>query len=476
MESGKIIHIKGNIIKVEFGSEGVSIHDVLYVEGAPEVKMEVYSIEEGNTAVCLALTSTDRASRGSKVLSTSRSLAVPSEGEVLGRVFDVFMEPHDNKGDFAADQSTPVFASKGADAKDVLVPSEILRTGIKAIDFFAPIYKGGKAGLFGGAGVGKTVLLTELINNIVISSKARDVLSVFSAVGERSREAQELYEYLGETKVLDKVALILGQMGENPAVRFRTAFAGAALARLLRDKKNSDVLFFMDNVYRFAQSGHELSTLMKELPSEDGYQPTLTSEMGVFHDMLASTTNGAITGIEAIFVPSDDLTDYGVKSVFPYLQTSIVLSRDVYQQGRFPAIDILESTSSALSPDVVGPEHYSSYIEAKKLLEKAVGIERIALLIGEAELSYDDQLLYRRANILKNYMTQSFFVVSAQTGRDGQNVSIEEVVKDVTDILDGKYDEFDPEQFMFLGKIDPSQLKKDAENSPEGQEGKGNNP
>ncbi len=459
MEKGKIIYIKGNIIKVEFAGKCANIGDVLYLEAAPEVEMEVYALESGSVATCLALTKVDLAARGDVVISTGRSLTVPTGEAVLGRVFDVFSKAHDLKEDLSTYQSVGIFDNNKVPTENVLVPTELLRTGIKAIDFFAPILKGGKAGLFGGAGVGKTVLLTELINNIVISSKSKNALSVFSAVGERSREAQELYEYLGETGVLDKVALILGQMGENPAVRFRTAYSGAALAKSLRDTTNSDVLFFMDNVYRFAQAGHELSTLMNVLPSEDGYQPTLTSEMGLFHDKLTSTTSGAITSIEAIFVPSDDLSDYGIRSIFPYLETTIVLSRDIYQQGRFPAIDILESSSSALNPVTVGDQHYVAYIEAKKLLEKAVGIERIALLIGESELSYDDQILYRRANILKNYMTQSFFVVQAQTGQPGTNVTVEEVVKDVSDIIDGKYDAFDPNKFLFIGKIDPTKLE-----------------
>lgn len=463
MLKGKINYIKGNIIKVEFTDNCPNIGDILYLEDSPEVQMEVYSVEKGLVAVCLALTNVDRASRGSVAISTGRSLSVPAGTDVLGRVFDVFSKGHDGKGDFDGKQSAGIFDNGLVDDEKLLVPSELLRTGIKSIDFFAPVLKGGKAGLFGGAGVGKTVLLTELINNIVISSKSKDVSSVFSAVGERSREAQELYEYLGEAGVLKKVALILGQMGENPAVRFRTAYAGAALAKKLRDNLKSDVLFFMDNVYRFAQAGHELSTLMAILPSEDGYQPTLTSEMGVFHDKLTSTTDGAITTIEAIFVPSDDLTDYGVKSVFPYLETTIVLSRDIYQQGRFPAIDILESSSSALNPTTVGQKHYSTYIEAKKLLEKAVSIERIALLIGESELSYDDQILYRRANILKNYMTQSFFVVEAQTGQKGANVPIEDVIEDVANIIDGKFDAFDPEKFLFIGKIETDKF----ETSPE---------
>ena len=459
MQKGKIIYIKGSIIKVEFIGQSANIGDVLYAESAPEIKMEVYSIDNGVIATCLALTNVDLASRGLVVVSTGASLSVPTGERVLGRVFDVFAKAHDLKEDLDSYQSVGIFDSDNVPTKDVLVPSEILRTGIKAIDFFAPILKAGKAGLFGGAGVGKTVLLTELINNIVISSKSKDVLSVFSAVGERSREAQELVEYLGETGVLEKVALILGQMGENPAVRFRTAYSGATLAKSLRDTTNNDVLFFMDNIYRFAQSGNELSTLMNILPSEDGYQPTLTSEMGVLHDKLTSTSKGAITAIEAIFVPSDDLTDYGVKSVFPYLETSIVLSRDIYQQGRFPAIDILESSSSALNPVTVGEQHYLAYIEAKKLLEKAVSIERIALLIGESELSYDDQILFRRANILKNYMTQSFFVVEAQTGQPGANVAIDDVVSDVAAIIDGRYDAYSGDKFLFLGKIDDSKLQ-----------------
>lgn len=303
--------------------------------------------------------------------------------------------------------------------------------------------------------MGKTVLLTELINNIVIKGgypkrKKKEVVSVFCAVGERLREAQELYENLQKAQVLSKTALIVGQMGENPAIRFKTAAAGVALAEFFRDEEGKDILFFVDNVFRFAQAGYELSTLIKSIPSEDGYQATLTSEMGSFHERLSSTLQNSMTAIEAIYVQSDDINDYVVRSIFPYLDTVIVLSRSLYQQGILPAIDILSSTSAALDPEIIGKEHYQVYLEAKTLLEKAVALDRIVSLVGIGELSAENQKIYLRSIILKNYMTQNFFVIEDQSGRKGQHVSLKEAVSDVKAILEGKYDAVPAEQFLYI--------------------------
>jgi F-type H+-transporting ATPase subunit beta len=312
--------------------------------------------------------------------------------------------------------------------------------------------RGGKAGLFGGAGVGKTVILSEIIYNIVILNPEKNV-SVFTGVGERTREGEELYTTLKENKVMQGVTLIYGSMGENPAVRFRTAFAGVTLAEYYRDILGKNVLFFIDNIFRFAQSGYELSTLMNVLPSEGGYQATLSSEMASFHERLASTERNTITTLEAIYVPADDLTDSGVQSIFPYLDSDIILSRSVYQEGRFPAIDILASNSSALNEETVGVAHYQTALDAQTTLKKALALERIVALIGESELSVSDQVLYKRAKYIKNYMTQNFTVVESQTEKKGVRVSIKDTVSDVRAILDGKVDSLSPEDLLYIGTL-----------------------
>ncbi len=480
---GIVKQIKGQIIEVEFNGEKPAVHDILKLESDENMVLEVFASSSGNRFYCLAMTESDNLKRGELVINTGKSLTVPATPNVLGRVFDVFGHVHDGKDKIKSEDYMEVFGRKDSITPDkVFVHNEILKTGIKAIDFFCPIMKGGRAGLFGGAGVGKTVLLTELINNIVIAGseikeggEAKDKLnpdgtlnldkvntvSVFAAVGERSREAQELLETLDETGVLPFVTLLLGQMGENPAVRFRTAYAAATLAEYFRDALEKNVLFFMDNAYRFAQAGYELATLMNLLPSEDGYQPTLNSELGEFHERLISTKDASVTVIEAVFVPSDDVTDYGVRSIFPFLSTSVVFSREVYQQGRFPAIDFLQSGSSALNPDIVGEDHYKAYLEAKKLLEKSSKIERIASLVGEHELSVEDQIIYKRTKILRNYMTQSFFVVEVQTGRPGVNIDIKDVVEDVNKIINGDYDDIDPREFLYIGRAEDAKANNE---------------
>lgn len=453
--TGKITAVKGQIVQVEFELDKPKIHDLLVLDKNKDVSLEVFRSSSSTSFYCLLLTDSQNIARGDRVINTQKSLQVPATDKVLGRVIDIFGDAHDRDEPVSREVLKEIFDFK-VNQEKVVVPKKILETGIKAIDFFAPFYLGGKAGLFGGAGVGKTVLLTELINNVVISGEggsSEKNVSVFAAVGERSREAQELYENLKEAKVLEKTALLLGQMGENPAVRFRTAYAAAAISEYFRDDKEKNVLFFMDNMYRFAQAGNELSTLMNVIPSEDGYQPSLTSEMGAVHERLYSTDKASITTVEAIFVPSDDLTDYGVRSIFPYLDTTLVLSRDIYQSGRLPAIDLLGSTSAALSPQVAGQDHYDAFIEAKALLEKASTLERIVSLIGESELSYENEKIYRRATILKNYMTQYFFVVANQTGRPGVRVPIPETVSDVKRILAGEFDTASPEDFLYISSL-----------------------
>ena len=451
---GKVISVKGHIIEVEFEDNPPSIHDVVYFEKDPDVKMEVYDSSSSSTFYCISLSSTKKLHRGSSVINSGEPIKIPVGDEILGRVIDIFSQPQDGKGSLDNIDTRPIF-SEDVNFANVIVPTEVLVTGIKAIDFFAPILKGGKVGLFGGAGVGKTILLTEIIHNVVTVHKEKSV-SVFTGVGERVREGQELYESLEQTGILPTTALIYGQMGENPTVRFRTATAGVALAEYFRDVKKKDVLFFIDNIFRFAQAGYELATLMNTIPSEGGYQATLPSEMAAFHERLLSTKEAAITTIEAIYVPSDDLTDYAVQSVFPYLDSNVVLSRSIYQEGRFPAIDLLSSTSSALNEETVGAKHFKLLLSAQNLLKKAVSLERIVSLVGQSELSPEDQKIYKRAELIKSYMTQNFTVTELQTGKKGKSVFLQDTVEDMGKILEGKFDDYPAETFLYIGSIKDS--------------------
>ena len=451
MIKGKVISVKGQIIEAEFLDDKPRIHDVLTAEKDASVKMEVYTSASPNSFFCLALTNVTELHHGSVVISTEQPIKIPVGKELLGRVIDSLGDAQDGMGDISAKESRPIIA-KDVTYANVNIPHELLETGIKVVDFFTPIVKGGKVGLFGGAGVGKTVIISEIIHNLVILAPEKNV-SVFTGVGERTREGEELFATLIESNVMQGVSLIYGSMGENPAIRFRTAFTGVTLAEYYRDVLGKDVLFFIDNIFRFAQSGYELSTLMNAIPSEGGYQATLTSEMASFHERLVSTHTNAITTFEAIYVPADDLTDAGVQAIFPYLDSGLILSRAVYQEGRYPAIDILSSNSSALNPDTVGQEHYVTALDAQTLLKKATALERIVSLIGESELSADDQTVYKRSKMLKNFMTQNFTVVENQTEKKGVFAPIKETVKDVRAILDGKVDKLKPEDFLYIGNL-----------------------
>ncbi len=443
--------VRGQIVEVEFLDYPPSIHDILVLEIDPTVKMEVYASSSSTSFFCFSYSPMKVMHRGAVILNTGKPIEIPVGDQVLSRIIDIFGEPQDGKGTIKTTARRTI-VSADVSLDDVVPANEILVTGIKPIDFFSPLLRGGKVGLFGGAGVGKTILLTEIIHNVVILNKDKNV-SVFTGVGERSREGQELYESLGESKVLDSVALIYGLMGENPAVRFRTAMVGATIAEYFRDSMNKNVLFFIDNVFRYAQAGHELSTLMNTIPSEGGYQATMASEMAQFHERLVSNKSGSISSFEAVYVPADDITDYAVQSIFPYFDSTVVLSREIYQEGRFPAIDLLSSTSSGLSIDIVGEDHYHTVINAQNLLKKGVSLERIVQLVGESELSQQDQNLYRRSRIMKNYMTQSFFVIEPQTGKPGAFVPVEQTVADVKSIIDGDYDSHDPDEFLFIGSL-----------------------
>lgn len=444
---GTIVSARGQVVEVEFLKEKPTLRDLLKTDDEVEALMEVYASSTENRFYCLVLSQTDKLYRGEKVKSTQKPLQVPVGKQLLGRVIDVYGNAVDDKGEFTPDAYWPVH--RKSQITKISTAQEVVETGIKVIDLFAPLVKGGKMGLFGGAGVGKTMLLTEILHNIV--GKDSKFVSVFAGVGERSREGLDLYHSLTKTGVFESSSLVFGQMGENPAIRFLSAYAAATLAEYFRDELHKDILFFIDNAFRFAQAGNELSTLTNTIPSEDGYQATLESEMAEFQERLVSTDTGVVSCVEAIYVPADDLLDHGVQSIFPYLDTTVVLSRRVYQEGILPAIDILSSTSSALEPHIVGQEHYEVVLKARTLLKAAESLERIVSLVGENELSAEDQRTYRRAKKLRAFMTQRFFTAEGQKGKKGVFVPLAKTLAFTKEIIDGKWDGANDDQFMFIG-------------------------
>ncbi len=447
IQSGTIISARGQVVEVEFLGEKPKLHDLLVVQDESKALLEVTASSSPTAFYCLSLSQTDKLYRGAKVTSAGRQLTFPVGEKLLGRVLDVFGEPQDGLGPIESSDTRPIHRTSMPDK--ILTQQEPIETGIKVIDVFAPLLKGGKTGLFGGAGVGKTMLLTEVLHNIV--GRQEKFVSVFAGVGERSREGLDLYQSLSATGVFPSSTLIFGQMGENPSIRFLSAYAAATLAEYYRDEMKKDVLFFIDNVFRFAQAGNELSVLTNIIPSEDGYQATLESEMAAFQERLVSTQSGVVSAVEAIYVPADDLLDHGVQAIFPYLDSIIVLSRRVYQEGILPAVDILQSTSAALDPHVVGAFHYDVVLRARVLLKSADSLERIVSLVGESELSADDQKTYRRARKLKNFMTQRFFTAEGQKGEKGVFVPVKDALESIAQIVDGKHDAVPDENFLFVG-------------------------
>jgi F-type H+/Na+-transporting ATPase subunit beta len=450
---GKVVAVRGNIAEVEFLGEQPEVNHLLVGETETEVKMKIYGSSGKATFYCQVLTESHKIYRGMRMLNTKDAMSLPVGEAVLGRVIDVFGQAIDGGGAISASVRRPIYGEAPSYGM-VVSKEEIWETGVKVVDLFSPLLRGGKMGLFGGAGVGKTLLLSEIMHN-VMTLKQKDNSSVFAGVGERTREGQELYEEMKTRGLLSFVSLVFGPMGANAAVRFLTGMAGVTLAEDMRDS-GKDVLFLIDNVFRLAQAGNELATLMNSIPSEDGYQATLASEMAAFHERLVSTQTGAISAIEAIYVPSDDMLDHGVQSILPYLDSVVTLSRNVYQEGRLPAVDILTSSSSSLSPSVVGQVHYETAIKAQVTLKKAESLDRMVALVGESELSPENQLLYRRAKKIKNFMTQPFFVAEEQSGRPGVFVPLQDTIKGVADILAGKYDQVMEDKFMFIGKAEES--------------------
>lgn len=454
---GKVKAVRNFVVELEFeNDEGISQGEVLLLDGSPDVKLiALCSSKNPNCYFCASMVEAYRIKRGSMFERTGEVIQVPAGTGVLGRVFDIFGKGVDGLGDLKNEKFENLFQKKENlySALAEVPHGAFIETGIKVIDVFAPLMGGRKIGLFGGAGVGKTVLLSEILHNVINRNKDQFV-SIFAGIGERTREGQELYEELKRTGVIGQSSLIFGTMGSNPTVRYLTGYASVALAKHFRDVQSKNVLFLADNMFRFAQAGNELFLLMDQISSEDGYQAALVSQIADIHESLVNSENHSITTIEAIYVPADDIFDPAVQEVFGYLDSSILLSRDIYREGRYPAVDVLQSNSSLISPEVVGTYHYNIVIRSKALFRDAQSIERIVALVGLSELSDADRLTYERSNKLKNYLTQYFFTAEKQTGKPGSFVPLQKSLEDIDKIISGQVDEVDEAKFMFIGSLD----------------------
>lgn len=448
---GKIYQVLGPIVDVRFADEFMpDINDALLVDGTSLV-LEVSQLISGDIARCISMDSTNGLYRGQLVTNTNKPINVPVGKEVLGRMFNVVGEPIDNKGALPKTVKRASIHRTAPTYKDQASSSEILETGIKVIDLLVPYVKGGKIGLFGGAGVGKTVLVQELIHNVAVGHGG---LSVFAGVGERTREGNDLYYEMIEGGVLDKTALVFGQMNEPPGARMRVALTGLTMAEEFRDNFGQDVLLFIDNIFRFTQAGSEVSALLGRMPSAVGYQPTLAFEMGQLQERITSTNKGSITSVQAVYVPADDLTDPAPATTFSHLDAKTVLDRSIAALGIFPAIHPLNSSSRLLEPQIVGVEHYKVAVQVQHILQKFHELQDIIAILGMDELSDEDKLTVNRARKIRNFLSQPFFVAEKFSGKPGKYVKVSETVKGFSEIINGKCDHIPESFFLFKGKIE----------------------
>lgn len=459
MEKGHIVQVIGPVVDVDFplDTELPKIHDALVIkkerpDGTVEkVVLEVaLQIAQGSVRT-IAMQSTDGLQRGQEVLNTKQPIRVPVGEETLGRVFNVLGDTIDLKSEFPDDYPREGIHKLAPTYDELSSNYEILETGIKVIDLLAPYLKGGKVGLFGGAGVGKTVLIQELIHNIV---EEHGGISVFTGVGERTREGNDLYNEMQESGVGKKTAMVFGQMNEPPGARMRVALTGLTMAEHFRDKEKQDVLLFIDNIYRFTQAGSEISALLGRMPSAVGYQPTLATEMGELQERIASTKNGSITSIQAIYVPADDYTDPAPATTFAHLDATTNLERRLTEQGIYPAVDPLDSSSSGLSPEIVGEEHYNVATEVQFILQRYNELQDIIAILGMDELSENEKEIVGRARRIQFFLSQNFHVAESFTGIPGSYVTVEETVRGFKEIIEGKHDDVPEEAFRNVGTID----------------------
>ena len=449
---GTVIQVTGPVLDIRFADGQLpDLLNAIEIDNqGKKLVVEVAQLIGDNVARCIAMSSTDGLVRGAQAVDTGGPITVPVGEGCLGRVFNLLGEPVDDKPAPEVTERWPIHRDPPA-FDEQQSETEILETGIKVVDLICPYAKGGKIGLFGGAGVGKTVLIMELINNV---AKEHGGLSVFTGVGERTREGNDLYGEMTESGVINKTALVYGQMNEPPGARMRVALSGLTMAEYFRDQKNQDVLLFIDNIFRFTQAGSEVSALLGLMPSAVGYQPTLATEMGALQERITSTKKGSITSVQAVYVPADDLTDPAPATTFTHLDATTVLSRDIASQGIYPAVDPLESTSRILSPELVGEEHYQVARAVQKVLQRYKELQDIIAIMGMDELSEEDRLAVNRARKIQRFLSQSFSVAEQFTGMPGQYVPLKETIRGFKMILNGECDDLPESAFLFAGTID----------------------
>ena len=458
---GNVVQVLGPVIDVEFSGDLPPINTALRIsnnlidEKEWNLVVEVAQQIGSKRVRCIAMDTTDGIKRGAKVLDTGNPISVPVGKAALGRMMNVVGEPIDGKGEIASEELYPIH-KPAPTFQDQSTKTEVFETGIKVIDLLAPFLKGGKIGLFGGAGVGKTVLLMELINNV---AKESGGYSFFAGVGERTREGNDLYMEMKESGVLNKTGLVFGQMNETPGARARVALTGLTQAEYFRDKEGQDVLLFVDNIFRFTQAGSEVSALLGRIPSAVGYQPTLATDLGALQERITSTVNGSITSVQAIYVPADDLTDPAPATTFAHLDGTIVLSRQLAELGIYPAVDPLDSTSRMLDPRIVGDEHYRVAREVQRILQRYKQLQEIIAILGMDELSEQDKIDVSRARKIQRFLSQPFFVAAQFTGLDGKYVSIQDTVKSFDEILSGDLDHLPEQAFYLVGSIEEAKEK-----------------
>jgi len=470
MNKGKIVQVIGPVVDVEFTDQLPAIYNALTIEyelplqGKTKLTLEVQQQLGDNWVRAVAMSTTDGLKRGMEVVDTGKPISMPVGDAVMGRVFDVTGNPVDERGPVNVQQYVSIHRP-APKLTDLSTTPQILMTGIKVIDLICPFLKGGKVGAFGGAGVGKTVVIMELIND---SARLHGGVSVFAGVGERTREGNDLYTEMSEAGVINqkdlsksKIALVYGQMNEPPGARLRVGLSGLAITEYFRDEKNQDVLLFIDNIFRFSQAGSEVSALLGRTPSAVGYQPTLASEMGDLQERITSTEKGSITSFQAVYVPADDRTDPAPATTFAHLDATIVLDRAISELGIYPAVDPLASTSRALTPEIVGQEHYDVARGVQKVLQRYKDLQDIIAILGMDELSPDDKLTVFRARKIQRFLSQPFSVAEVFTGRPGKQVPVEETVKGFKEVLDGKHDAIAEANFYMKGGIDEIQEGED---------------
>ncbi|MBA2505285.1 MAG: F0F1 ATP synthase subunit beta [Thermoleophilaceae bacterium] len=455
--AGRIEEIQGVVVEVVFpDGELPEIYNALELEFTSNEGEEITLVLEvqqhlGDDRVrCVAMDATDGLARGTEVRDTGGPITVPVGDVTLGRIFNLLGEPIDNEGDVDAKERWPIHRP-APQVEDLTPSSEILETGIKVVDLLAPYAKGGKVGLFGGAGVGKTVLIQELIHNI---AQEHEGLSAFCGVGERSREGNDLWLEMKESGVLKNTMLVFGQMNEPPGARMRVALTGLTMAEYFREEGGQDVLLFIDNIFRFVQAGSEVSALLGRMPSQVGYQPTLETEMGQLQERITSTRQGSVTSVQAIYVPADDLTDPAPASVFAHLNATTTLSRSISEKGIYPAVDPLDSTSTILKPSVLGEEHYNVATQVKEILQRYKELQDIIAILGIDELSDEDKQTVQRARKVERFLSQPFYVAEAFTGSPGQYVPVDETVRSFKEVVEGKHDDLPERAFYMKGSID----------------------